>query len=321
MTMKEKQMKISQTHRAALIATHTNDAAPQKHKCGWLSALIAIAGFLVTAAFHTGAVAQTKSPQGVRNIVIVHGAWADGSSWSKVIPLLQAKGLHVVAVQNPLTSLADDVAATKRALALQDGPVLLVGHSYGGAVITEAGNDPKVVGLVYVAALVPQDGESVASVTKPFPPAPLGSEVRADAEGFLTVTAKGIAEDFAQDLPDREKQVLTATQAPTAAAVFEATITTAAWKTKPSWCVIASNDRVVSPELEKAEAAAMKATSITIPSSHVPMLSHPKQVANFIEQAAANAESRIQPSQQSSQRIAGGSSEDLKKWRSLQAHP
>ena len=253
------------------------------------TALIAIAGFLLTAVFHTGAVAQANSPQGVRNIVIVHGAWADGSSWSKVIPLLQAKGLHVVAVQNPLTSLADDVAATKRAIALQDGPVLLVGHSYGGVVITEAGNDPKVVGLVYVAALAPSDGESVASVTKPFPPAPLGSEVRADAEGFLTVTPKGIAEDFAQDLPDNEKQLLTATQGPTAAAVFGATITTAAWKTKPSWCVIASNDRAVSPELEKAEAAAMKATSITVPSSHVPMLSHPKEVADLIEQAAAKA--------------------------------
>src|SRR5882672_9736952 len=258
---KEKNMTLSQTYRTSLIA---------------------IAGFLLSAVFHTGAVAQANSPQGVRNIVIVHGAWAHGSSWSKVIPLLQARGLHVVAVQNPLTSLADDVG-------LQDGPVLLVGHSYGGVVITEAGNDPKVVGLVYVAALVPSDGESVASVTKSFPPAPLGSEVRADAEGFLTVTPKGIAEDFAQDLPDNEKQLLTATQGPTAAAVFGATVTTAAWKTKPSWCVIASNDRAVSPELEKAEAAAIKATSITVPSSHVPMLSHPNEVADLIEQAAAKA--------------------------------
>ena len=112
----------------------------------------------MAAAFHTGQAAQASSPQGVRNIVIVHGAWADGSSWSKVIPLLQAKGLHVVAVQNPLASLADDVAATKRAIASQDGPVLLVGHSYGGVVITEAGNDPKVAGLVYVAALAPSEG-------------------------------------------------------------------------------------------------------------------------------------------------------------------
>src|SRR5258705_364038 len=189
--------------------------------------LIAIPGFLMAAAFHTGRAAQASSSQGVRNIVIVHGAWADGSSWSKVIPLLQAKGLHVVAVQNPLTSLADDVAATKRAIASQDGPVLLVGHSYGGVVITEAGNDSKVVGLVYVAALAPSEGETVASVTK------------------------------------------------------------AAWKTKSSWSVIASNDRAVSPELQKAEAAAMKAASITVPSSHVPMLSHPKEVADLIEQAAA----------------------------------
>ena len=254
-------------------------------------ALIAVAGFSLAAMFHRGAIAQAKSPLGVRNIVIVHGAWADGSSWSKVIPLLQAKGLHVVAVQNPLTSLADDVAATKRAIALQDGPVLLVGHSYGGAVITEAGNDPKVVGLVYVAALVPSDGESVSSVAKQFPPPPLFSEVRADANGFLTVTAKGIAEDFAQDLPDKEKQVLTATQGSTASAVFETTITTAAWKTKRSWSVIASNDRTVPPELQKAEAAAIKATSITVPSSHVVMLSHPKEVADLIEQAATKAKS------------------------------
>src|SRR5258706_349217 len=253
------------------------------------TALVAIAGlFFLATTLATRATAQPR----VKNVVLVHGAWADGSSWSKVIPLLQAKGFHVVAVQNPLTSLADDVAATKRAIALQDGPVILVGHSYGGIVITEAGNDPKVVGLVYVAALAPSDGESVASVTKPFPPAALGGEVRADAESCLTVTPKGIAEDFAQDLPDKEKQLLTATQGPTAAAVFGATITTAAWKTKPSWCVIASNDRAVPPELEKAEAAAMRATSITVPSSHVPMLSHPKEVADLIEQAAAKAGSQ-----------------------------
>jgi len=146
-----------------------------------------------------------------------------------------------------------------------------------------------VVGLVYVAALAPSEGESVASVTKPFPPAPLGGEVRADAEGFLTVPPKGIAEYFAQDLPDKEKQLLTATQAPTAGSVFGATVTTAAWKTKPSWSVIASNDRAVPPELEKAEAEAMKATSIAVPSSHVPMLSHPKEVADFIAQAASKA--------------------------------
>jgi pimeloyl-ACP methyl ester carboxylesterase len=210
-----------------------------------------------------------KTPaNGPANVTLVHGAWADGSSWSKVIQLLQAKKVHVVAVQIPLTSLADDVAATKRAIALQEGPVVLVGHSYGGAVITEAGNDPKVVGLVYVAAFAPGDGESVVSISKPYPPAPLGAELRPDREGFLSITPKGDSESFAQDLPKMEKDVLTATQGPTNGAAFSATISTAAWKTKPSWFVIAGNDRAIPPELEKAEAARMKATAITIPSSH-----------------------------------------------------
>ncbi len=252
-------------------------------------ASIAIAGFFMAGTLATEADAQSNMPTGVKNVVLVHGAWADGSSWSKVIPLLEAKGLHVVAVQNPLTSLADDVAATKRAIALQGGPVILVGHSYGGAVITEAGNDPKVVGLVYVAAFAPGDGESVGSISKPYPPTPLGGELRPDAQGFLSVTPKGIAEDFAQDLSDKEKQILTATQGPTNAAAFGATITTAAWKTKPSWFVIAGNDRAIPPELEKAEAAMMKATAITVASSHVAMLSHPKEVAELIEQAADKA--------------------------------
>ena len=203
--------------------------------------------------------AQANSTRGVKNIVLVHGAWADGSCWSKVIALLQAKGFHVVAVQNPLTSFADDVAATKRIIALQDGPAILVGHSYAGVVITEAGNDPKVVGLVYVAAFAPAEGESINSVTKPYPPAPLGSELHLDAQGFLTATPKGIAEDMAQDLPASEQQILTATQGQTAAAVFGATVTRAAWKSKPSWALIAGNDRAIPPQLETDEAAAIKA--------------------------------------------------------------
>ena len=233
--------------------------------------------------------AQTNSPQGVKNIVLVHGAWADGSCWSKVIALLEAKGFHVVAVQNPLTSLADDVAATQRIIALQDGPVILVGHSYAGVVITEAGNDPKVVGLVYVAAFAPGEGESINSVSKPYPPAPLGSELRPDAQGFLTATPKGIAEDMAQDLPPGEQRILTATQGQTAASVFGASVNRAAWRSKPSWAVIAGNDRAIPPQLEKDEAAAIKATSITVPANHLAMLSHPREVAELIEQAAAKA--------------------------------
>ena len=252
--------------------------------------LTAGASLLLANALITAAAAQSAST--VNSAALVHGAWADGSSWSAVIPLLEGKGLHGVAVQNPLTSLADDVAATKRAIAVEDGPVILVGHSYGGAVITESGNDPKVAGLVYVAAFASGDGESVASISKPYPPAPLGGELRPDAQGFLSVTAKGIAEDFGQDLSDNEKQILRATQRPTHAAAFGATISTAAWKTKPSQSVIAGNDRAIPPELEKAEAATMKAQSIIVPSSPAAMLSHPKQVADLVEQSAAHARSR-----------------------------
>jgi pimeloyl-ACP methyl ester carboxylesterase len=239
------------------------------------TALIATTMLILSSGLDMRGFAQTRSPQGAKNVVLVHGAWADGSCWSRVIALLQAKGFHVVAVQNPLTSLADDVAATKRIIALQDGPVIRVDHSYAGVVITEAGNDPKVVGLVYVAAFAPGEGESINSVSKPYPPAPLGSELRPDAQGFLTATRKGIAEDMAQDLTDGEQKILTAIQGQTAAAVFGATVTTAAWKSKPSWAVIAGNDRAIPPELEKDEAATIRATSITLPANHLAMLSHP----------------------------------------------
>ena len=242
-------------------------------------------GLAIAATLIPEAVAQTV-PAGAKNILLVHGAWADGSSWLKVIPLLEAKGYHVVSVQIPLTSLADDVAATKRAIALQDGPSILVGHSYGGVVITEAGSDPKVSGLVYVSAFAPAEGESVGSISKPYPQTPIGAEIRPDSQGFLSVTSKGIAEDFAQDLSEKEKQLLAATQIPVNMTAFGTPVTTAAWKTKPSWFMVAGNDRVISPELEKAEAQAMKATTVIVPSSHVIMLSHPKETADVIKDAA-----------------------------------
>ena len=235
----------------------------------------------------SSASAQTSGDKKSVHVVFVHGAWADGSSWSKVIALLQAKGISAIAVQLPLNTFSADVATVKRAIALQDGPVVLAGHSYGGAVITEAGNDPKVVGLVYVAAFAPGDGESVASVGKPYPPAPLGAELRPDAEGFLSISPKGFAEDFGQDLPAKEIRVLWAAQAPTNAAVFGAPVSNAAWKTKPSWFVVASEDRAIPPALEQAEAERMKATTITVAASHLVMISHPKEVADLIEKATS----------------------------------
>jgi pimeloyl-ACP methyl ester carboxylesterase len=249
-------------------------------------AVALLSGALLMTAEQSALAADTGSA-GVHNIVLVHGAWADGSSWAKIVPLLQAKGFHVVAVQNPLSSLADDTAATKRAIALQDGPVLLVGHSYGGAVITEAGSDPKVAGLVYVAAFAPDEGQVVGELGKEFPAPPGVSELRPDAAGFLSITPKGVEESFAPDLPLAERKAMTATQGPTNGACFGTKITNPAWRSKPTWYVVASNDRMIQPDLERKFAKAMNAKTITIASSHVPMLSHPDEVAKFIAEAAA----------------------------------
>jgi pimeloyl-ACP methyl ester carboxylesterase len=232
-------------------------------------------------------IAQTNAAQPIHNVVLVHGAWADGSSWSKVVPLLEKKGLHVVCVQIPLTSFAEDVAATKRIIDAQDGPVLLIGHSYGGAVITEAGNDPKVVGLVYVAAFAPDKGESAGSLGKPYGATPGVTELRPLADGFLVLTSKGVIEDFAPDLPLAERDLLLATQTPTQGAALGTEIATAAWRTKPSWFVVASNDRMIAPEQERVTAKRMNATTLTLPTSHVPMLSRPQEVSDFIIQAAS----------------------------------
>lgn len=226
--------------------------------------------------------------QGIKNVVFVHGAWADGSSWSKVIPLLQAKGLHAVAVQNPLNSIADDVASTNRLINAQDGPVLLVGHSYGGAVITEAGNNPKVAGLVYVAAFAPDEGETLGGMAKQYPTPPAYSEFQQIEDGFLMLTSKGVAENFAQDLTPVEKNLVFATQGATQSSILATPIKKAAWRSKPSWFVIASKDRTIAPEQEISTAKRMGAKTLTLESSHVPMLSHPDKVAAFVTEAAAS---------------------------------
>ena len=186
-----------------------------------VTACAALLAIIVPAAKAT---AQTRPSTGVKTVLLIHGAWADGSSWSKIIPLLEAQGLHVVAVQIPLTSFADDVSSTQRAIALEDGPVLLVGHSYGGAVITEAGNDPKVAGLVYVSAVAPDKGESAFGLITSVP-TPIDAELRPDKSGFLKLTPKGIAEDFAQDLAAQEIAILTATQVPTSVAAMKGEVT------------------------------------------------------------------------------------------------
>jgi pimeloyl-ACP methyl ester carboxylesterase len=250
---------------------------------------IALIGLLTVAPMYGKAQTPVAQLVAVHNIVLVHGAWADRSSWSKIVPLLEAKGFHVVCVQNPLSSLADDVAATNRIVNAQDGPVLLVGHSYGGAVITEAGMNPKVVGLVYVAAFAPDQGETLGSLSKPYGPTPISAELRPIDGGFLVLTQKGVDEDFAQDLSPQDKALALATQGPLQGAVFGTPITAAAWHTKPSWFVIAANDRAIAPEQEKATAKRMGSKTLTLDSSHVAMLAKPKEVADFVAAAAAGA--------------------------------
>ena len=246
--------------------------------------------FVLGAVVLMALVAQpSRAEGGVPNVVLVHGAWADGSSWAKVIPLLEKAGLHVVAVQNPLTSFEDDVAATKRAIASLDGPVILVGHSLGGVVITEAGADPKVAGLVYVAAFAPDVGVAVGDLGKGFPDPPGLAELRTDAQGYLTMTTKGVMENFAPDLPLAERRIIAATQGATNGSVFGAKVTSAAWKDKPSWYVVAAHDRMISPDLERRFAATIKAKTITLSSSHVAMLSHPAEVSKLIIDAARAA--------------------------------
>jgi pimeloyl-ACP methyl ester carboxylesterase len=179
----------------------------------------------------------------VKNIVLVHGAFADGSSWSKVIPLLQEMGYHAVAVQNPMTSLADEVAFTKRIIALQDGPVVWVGHSWGGAVITQAGDDPKVLGLVYVTAYAPDVGQSANDASAPFGWTEGQKQIRVNGGGFATVTSEGMLEDIAEGLPVAERKLALAVQGQSYGPMFDEKLTVAAWKTKPTWAVISTKDR------------------------------------------------------------------------------
>jgi pimeloyl-ACP methyl ester carboxylesterase len=222
----------------------------------------------------------------LKSVILVHGAFADGSSWSKVIPLLRTSCLEVVAVQSPLTSLADDVASVKRALRALRGPALLVGHSWGGAVITEAGNDDMVAGLVYVAAAAPDSGESFNDWWRNYPRSEAIDEIRPYGDdGFLFLTPLGVRQSFAQDVSDMEATLLEAVQGPLAALCFDDRITVAAWRNKPCWYIVAENDRMIPPAVERDSAIKMAATTLVLPSSHFTMISKPESVAEFILRA------------------------------------
>lgn len=221
-----------------------------------------------------------------RTAVLVHGAFADGSSWHKVIPLLQKAGLKVVAVQNPLDSLESDVAATHRAIRNAEGPVVLVGHSWAGVVITEAGIDDKVKSLVYVAAYAPDKGESLQSTAAKFP-APEGrNNFVKDPDGFLTINDEGIRKYFAAGLPPQEQAIVAATQGPFHVRTTTTPVSHAAWRQKPTFMVVATKDTIISPQLQKHQVELTKATAVELPSSHVAMLAYPSEVAEMIIKAS-----------------------------------
>jgi pimeloyl-ACP methyl ester carboxylesterase len=222
---------------------------------------------------------------GARNVVLVHGAYADGSSWSEVIERLQAAGVTATAVQNPLSSVAGDAAATRLILARHDEPTILVGHSYGGTVITEAGADPHVVGLVYVAARAPDAGEDYAALAKTFPtpPATAGLVYK---DGFGSLTKHAFLHDFANGVDRSRARVLYAVQGHISATLFADRTTVAAWRSKPSWYAVSKRDRTTSPELERFLAKRMKARTIELDSGHLSLITHPGQIAELILRAA-----------------------------------
>jgi pimeloyl-ACP methyl ester carboxylesterase len=221
----------------------------------------------------------------LKNIVLVHGAFADGSSWAAVTERLQSKGYHVTAVQNPLSSLNDDITATQRVLERQQGDVLLVGHSWAGAVITEAGNTPKVKGLVYLSALVPDNGESVADLLQRLN-APMEG-MAADKNGLIWLDdAQAFHHVMANDLPASQARVWAAAQQPIAALAFTQKVRHAAWHDKPAWYLLTENDNALKPATQVRIATEMGARLSRLPSSHMSMLSHPDDVAALIDKAA-----------------------------------
>ena len=235
-----------------------------------------------------GVLSAQNQAHGVRNIVLVHGAWADGSGWKGVYDILVKDGYNVSIVQEPETSFQDDVAATKRVLALQDGPSILVAHSYGGAVITEAGTGPSVVGLVYVAGHMPDSGEKESEDGKRFPSdlAKSGA-IKKTPDGFTYIDPAQFHELFAADLPNDRAAFMARSQVLNFGENFSATITAAAWRSKPSWMVVAGSDRTISPDLERWYAKRAHSHTVEVAgASHSVYVSHPKEVADAIEGAA-----------------------------------
>lgn len=250
-----------------------------------MKTLKSISLIILALIINAGAQAQTSTAE-KPTIVFVHGIWADGSSFNAQTTALQAKGYHVVSIQNPITSLAEDVATTQRAINLIKGKVILVGHSWGGFVISQAGNDPKVVGLVYLAAFAPELDETVLTVSANAGPTEL-TKYFAESGGYVYITEEGVKKVFANDLTSKQQALIYATQTPASHTVFNDKSGTPAWKVKPTWYVVAKGDKTINPDLERFMAKRMKARTIELESSHVVMSSRPQDVLKVIEEAAS----------------------------------
>ncbi len=231
--------------------------------------------------------APAQAAEPVRNVVLVHGAYADGSGWRGVSDILTRDGYKVTIVQEPETSLADDVAATQRAIAQSGDPVILVGHSYGGVVITEAGNAPEVKALVYVAALAPDAGEKVDELRARF--APATNHTIKSPDGFLTLDPATFRADFAADLPAADAAFMARSQVPVSTKALGGIVTTAAWRSKPSWYAVATEDQKINPDLERFMAKRAGSTKVEVKGSHAVYVSQPQAIANLIETAANGA--------------------------------
>jgi len=227
-------------------------------------------------------------------IVLVHGAFTDGSCWAKVIPLLQKMGHTVVAVQNPLLSLIEEVNAVKRTVALQEEPVLLVGHSWGGAVITEAGDDPKVAGLVYITAYAPEEGESANDASSPFGWTDGQKHILVADDGFATLSKQGMFENVANGLSEPEKRFAFAVQGQSYGPMFAEKLTKAAWKRKRTWALISDQDRMLPPAMEQMMSKRMGAETLLLSACHMVILELPEKVAGFINQAANQLKDEVQ---------------------------
>jgi pimeloyl-ACP methyl ester carboxylesterase len=264
-----------------------NIGKPRQLKSGHSILGAILITILVLSVLGVPVLAQEGKSQVKTNIVLVHGAWADGSSWSGVIKSLQAQGYNVIAPQFPLTSLKDDVARLRQVLTDLTGPTVVAGQSYGGEIMTALGKDaPNVVALVYICAWAPDTGESIQSLAKPFPLPTALAELRVDKQGFSYITQPNFLKDFAQDVDPVEANIMYAVQQPFATSVFGEAMGTPAWRTIPSWYLVSTNDRMIPPDLQRTFAKRMGATVVEVPSSHVPMVSHPKDVADLIVTAA-----------------------------------